>query len=302
MFIEPTLANATNADILWLMNEAAGFKMFSILSHLVFFAVAVMAWVYTEILVAILCFLAGTISTGYHLCGEYSGMCMGVPLYTWRLMDRLTANAAILSVFALYMAARDNDVRPTKEDYDEFLGDDVRKRGEALGTTDVDNLEADDADVGARFDNAIYHEKFASLWIAFSLVVLSIAVLIYGLDNNVTYMVTMACILSALLYNTLFYVERTTPATSPDFILYPRSVNAPFTILFVGCAAIAIMFFTLPENGNSFKHSMWHIFAALAVLFALFAKHVRPPELLYQVNAETYEAEAEAAAVQANGN
>lgn len=293
MFIQPAL-NATEAllssDILWMRNEPEGYKWYSVLSHLAYLVPTIVAALYRLPIVAFLSFTAGAISVGYHTCIEFA-RCMAVLPYTWRLSDRMTANAGFMAAFSVFMETRMSDVRPTRQDYAEILGEQTRRDvgPRALNTDTLEVLDPDEGNVGARFDPALYQKLFANFWIAFALVVLFLSVLIYGLDENVTYFVIISCVIAYMLHDALFYVEPTTPATSRSFILYPRSVSYPWIIMGFACGAIAIFFFILPSHEHSsFAHSTWHVFSALAITFFVLGTQRRPiVESMYEVEADS---------------
>jgi hypothetical protein len=282
MFVDP--APLDDSDIVGLMSEADGYKWFSVLSHLAFLVPLALSWRYRNWLVFTLTFFAMFISTFYHTCAEFD-VCAAVPLFTWRVLDRETATLILIAFVSLYIGPRDDDFKPRTVEDLRLVGREAAARMYEADATNVENLDVDEADVGQRFDLAVYHVQFARIFPLVAVLATTIALFIYQLDMYVAYVCLVASLLSLLVYDNLFHMERNIPIGDKLFVVNPRQVHIWFTVATLVTGAIAIVFFLLPAEppGTSLLHSFWHVFGALALSFGILSKEMRPQEPLVAI-------------------
>jgi hypothetical protein len=277
MFVEPPVLD--NSDIIGLLSEPTGLKWFSVFSHLAFVLPAVVAGVYRDIIPLALSLFALVISEGYHICAEFD-VCSGLPLYWWRVLDRETATMVIIAIVSFYIGTRDDDFKPKNRLELQALGMEEKMHMYELDATNLENIDVDEADIGARFDPALYHVQFARFWLIVVLITSTLAIIIFQLDISAAYVTIIISLYALNIYDALFHMERNIPLGNAFFVVGPRQVHIWWTVAEFASGAIALFFFFFPSPGNSLLHSFWHIFGALTLTFGVLSKNRRPEEPL----------------------
>jgi len=106
-FVEETSQSLQFLELQALYYEDAGFKAFSMESHLFFIIPFFLCVIYKRRFAAVLVALAAIISLNYHTCLAYL-ICGGITQYKTRLSDHLTANLLIVAAISLVTGSRDD--------------------------------------------------------------------------------------------------------------------------------------------------------------------------------------------------
>jgi hypothetical protein len=281
MFIEPETTNDI-ALLLALRNEATGFKIWSIASNFFFLIPLAISLRYRIYLVSWPIAAAFLVSLYYHTCLAFD-VCGGLPWTTIRAMDHLTAPFVIFAFLSIYVATHDDNA--TDDDLVSQLEDNelalARDNGDELNTDDVNALDlAQNGDLGAPLAPPRGLYNLTALWPAFVLTVTALAGLALPFSMFTSWATVMAMLMSIVLYEGLFRVERHVVIGRHGWQIHPRSLHFPILGVGVLLAAVALFcFLYAPPGGNTndFLHSCWHVFGQLALVAFLLAKEWRAP-------------------------
>jgi hypothetical protein len=281
MYFEPETP-ADLAQLLALSDQPLGFKIYNQLSHIPFLILFSYACAYRRPLMGILTVAACLTSEGYHTCADF-GYCAGLTFDVWRQLDHFTAPLLLVAGLSLFFEKGEDDINQrvvlSPEEADEIA---------ALESSNVGVLDRDAGDVGAALNPPLFMNEFSHFWIAFAVICVALSVIIYGPSSSSP---SIAGIVSSMIslgiYVSVFHIEPKSHVWDAYYNIAPRKMHYPYLAVGLALMFLALLFFWMPgASANTFMHSTWHIFAAVGLLFVLFAKERRPIGAIYEIDFE----------------
>lgn len=268
-------ATATWEELLALQNEAVGYKVWGLVSHVTFFVQIGLGAHYRNGITVLVSLMALLLSLGYHTCLSFD-VCMGLSLESWRRNDHMSAILEAVLVVYYFIRMHDTAVKPRAVAV--ALEPEEARRLADGHSHDPDLADRDEGDMQGG------PPPYDSQWekIYFFVTVLFAAFVNYNwpLDDFFPFYIVLTTALLGWLIYLVFRLERP-PTTDGLLLLAPTVPHWPMVVAFILLGALGVTFFVLPETNSSFFHSWWHFVAPLAVSAAFLAVELDPMEPLY---------------------
>jgi hypothetical protein len=303
-------ATASLETLLALRDEAVGYKVWGMVSHVSFLVLIGVAAFYRQALTVVIAIFALLLSLSYHACLSFD-VCMGLTLEQERRNDHFSAQLCLILVFYFLALMHDLDIKP-RDGAENVLETEERAR---LAEGDSDHValaDRDDGDIGDEFNPPLYHlhwnqvrfflhhewgcmcvhtrtphgernSSYCQVWLFTAVLCAGLINYNWPLDDFFPfYVVAVLGILGWFLY-VIFRLERPLQSTDRMFMLQPTRPHWGWFVVFLILAGAAVLFFILPETSNSLFHSFWHFFSALALTALLLAVILLPIGPVYVV-------------------
>jgi hypothetical protein len=281
MALTGTFPNATAAweELLALRQEADGYKVWGLVSHVSFIVQIAIGAHWRSGITVVVSLAALLLSLGYHTCLSYD-VCTGIGIEEWRRNDHFSAMLEVTLLLSYFIVMHDHAVSPRVAAV--ALEPEEYERLRHGSSHDAGLADHDEGDMGGPLNPPRSYVQWTEIFFFVSVLFAGLVNYNWPLDDLFPFYIVLVTGLLGWLLFVVFRMEHTPPLGDGSmFMIAPTVPNWPAFAAFVVLGALAVTFFVLPEATSSFFHSWWHFFAPLAVSAAFLSVVLDPLEGLF---------------------